>query len=81
MIIIEVILEFLAYIFVEILFQGVILGIFKIIYWTGVLVMKLITFNKQPFADLIEKYKDSAMPYFLGITLWGGFIYLIITLF
>ncbi len=80
MIIIEVILEFLAYIFVEILFRIVILGIFKIIYWTGVLVLKIITFNKQPLAELFETYKDSALPYFIGTIVWSGFIYLTITI-
>lgn len=72
---IEIILEMIAYIFVEIIFQGIILRIFRGIKLSGLLLLKLITLSDRPIKELREKYKDSSKPYFLGFGLTIGIIY------
>ena len=73
----EVLLEMIVYFFVEIIFQGIILGIFRGAKLVGLLTLKLITLNNKSINDLKEKYKDSSKPYFIGFGLIIGIIYLI----
>ena len=77
---IEVIFEMLIYIFVDVIFGGIILGIFKGVHSIGLIVLKLITFSNKSIQELKEKYKDSSKPYFLGFLIAIGTIYLLIKL-
>ena len=74
----EIILEMIVYFFVEIIFQGIILGIFRGIKLIGLLALKVITLSDKPIVELKEKYEDSSKPYFLGFGIIIGIIYLII---
>ncbi len=74
---IEIILEFIGQVFVEFLFQTVIMGFLRLVYLCGIILLKIITFSNQPVGALKKKYKDSASPWFLGFSFIGGMIYLI----
>lgn len=75
---IEIIIEGILHLFVEIIFQGIILGFLKMIKLLGILILKLITLSSLPISELRKKYKDSALPYFLGFGLIIGTSILII---
>ncbi len=75
---IEILLEMIAYFFVEIIFQGIILGIFRGIRLVGLFALKLITFDNESLNDLKERYKGSSKPHFLGFGLIISLIYLIV---
>lgn len=74
----EVILEGIVFFFVEILFQGLIMQLFKAIKLVGLLALKMITLSDEPIKELKEKYKDSNKPYYIGFGIAIGVIYLII---
>lgn len=76
----EIIIEAIVYIFLEILFKGVILGIGRTIKSIGIFGLKLILLSKKPFSELKEEYKQSYTPYFLGFPLTIGFIYLLVAI-
>jgi len=73
----ELIAQFFAYLFGNIIAQGLFGAIFKGVYWIGLISLKLITFSKVSTSELKIKYKDSSKPYFLGFGFVLG-IYLII---
>ena len=74
----EVIFELITKFFIQILFEGVILKIFKSIYWLGVAVLKLITFSPKSIKELKEKHKDSSKPYFIGFGIVSGITYVLV---
>ncbi len=74
--------EFIA----EVIFQGLIEGVFgkllKVFFSLfrklGVLILKVITFNKTPFEELDkEYYKDSSKPYLIVFFLVIGVFFLL----
>ena len=73
----EAILELIVYIFVEIIFEGIILGFFRGVKISGLIALKLITLNDKSINEVEERYKDSSKPYFLGFGITIGIIYLI----
>lgn len=75
------IFELIGKFFIEILFEGVILKMFKSVYWLGVVILKLVTFRSKPIKELKEKYKDSSKPYFIGFGIVLGIIYVLINEF
>lgn len=76
----QIILEAIAHFVVEVVFQGFILGIFKVMRVIGLMVLKVIRLSDQSIKELKEVYKDSSLPYFLGFGLSIGVICLIIKL-
>lgn len=56
----------IMYIFVEIIFQGVVKRIIKLIHLLGFFIIKLITFNSDPMNEVKKEYKDSILPYSIG---------------
>lgn len=68
---IELIIEYIVYLFVEIIFLRIILGFLKLIKLLGIIVLKLFTFSNKSIADLKVKYKDSSKPYFIGFGILG----------
>lgn len=75
---IEAIVELIIYFFVEVIFQGIILGIVKGVKVIGLITLKLITLSKESNEELNDKYKGSSKPYFIGFGILIGSIYLII---
>ena len=71
---IEVIFE----LFVEIVFQGIILGFFRVVKGIGLFVLKLMTSSNKSLPELKEKYKNSSLPYFLGFGVTFRIIYLLV---
>ncbi len=73
----EFILGIIGYIIEDILwmyiFKPIIKFVFKTIYYTGSLILKLVTFNKQPFKEFTEASNDSVKPW-----ISGGFFWLIL---
>lgn len=78
MMIIQAVIEFIVYIIFDILFQGIVMGIFRAIKWIGIYALKCITLTPASLEELKVKYKDSSKPYFLGFGLVIVCIYLII---
>lgn len=76
----EIMLEAIAYFFVEIIFQGIIMRVIRGIKSIGIIILKLLTLSKKSFEELSIKYKDSSKPYFIGCGAAIGIIYLIIHL-
>ena len=74
----QVIFEAIAHFVVEVVFQGFILGIFKVMRVIGLMVLKIIRLSDQSIKGLKEVYKDSSLPYFLRFGLSIGVIYLLI---
>ena len=73
----EIILEFIAYFFIEIVFEKVILGFFRLIKKLGIWVIKIVLFSQTPIEHFQEKYKDYSIPYFIGFSIIGVIFYLI----
>lgn len=72
-------IEFFAQVLVELIFEGIIFGFFKLIRKLGVLVLKVITLNKTSFKKLDkEYYKDSSKPYLIGFGILIGFVFLLL---
>lgn len=69
-IIIEVITEGIAYIFMKVIFKG--------IKMVGLFIMKIFTLNKYSFAEL--KSKNKSLPYLIGIAAIVGIIYLLLSI-
>ena len=66
--IVEAIVEILSLIFIEILGT--------LFLYTGILLIKLVSFSKKPIRDLIKNdYKDSIIPHLIGIGSWIAAIY------
>lgn len=68
--------EFILSLFADILFEGVLLRIWRGMRQTGFLILGLLTGISLEAAH--EEYKDSSKPYFLGIGVWAGVIFLLI---
>ncbi len=74
----EIILEAIAYFFVEIIFQGIIMRVIRGIKSIGIIILKLVTLSKESVEELKVKYKDSSKPYFIGCGATIGIIYLLL---
>ncbi|MFK7948687.1 MAG: hypothetical protein AB8G11_13935 [Saprospiraceae bacterium] len=74
----EIIAEIIGYIFVKVIFQGIILGILRVIRGIGIIIIKIITFNKESFSEISQTYKGSLIPYLVGLSLTIVMIYLLI---
>lgn len=73
----ELIAEMLGYIFVEIIFEGILLRLFRGVKLSGLLALKILTLSNRPLTELEDHYKDSSKPYFLGFGITIGLFYLI----
>lgn len=70
--------EIISYIFVELIYQEIVLRLFKGIKYLGIILLKLLTLSKRPIAELVIVYENSSKPYFLGFGFVSGVIYLIL---
>ena len=73
----EVILEFIIYVFVEVIFYGIIWRIIKIVKLSGIITLKFLTLSNKSIGELRIKYANSSKPWFLGFGIFAGLIYLI----
>jgi len=71
----EAILEFFVNLLGDLIFDNLLLPIFKLAQTIGLIITKLVTFSNLSIKELREKYNDSSKPYFLGFGLIGGIIY------
>lgn len=73
----EFIVELIVEGLIEGLFKGLIKGLFRLIRKLGVLILKIITFNRTSFKKLDQEYyKDSSKPYFVVFFVIIGIVYL-----
>ncbi|MBL7782557.1 MAG: hypothetical protein JNM22_15125 [Saprospiraceae bacterium] len=70
--------EFIIYFFVDILFEGILLRIWRGVRQSGFLILSLLTGISLEAAH--ERFKDSSKPYFLGMGLWAGVAHLLFSL-
>ena len=68
--------EFIVTAIVELIIEGIILNLFKLIRKLGILVLLIITFSQSSFKELDQEYyKDSSKPYFAALLIIAGIIY------
>ena len=73
----EVILEFVIYVFVEIIFYGIIWRIIKMVKLSGIITLKLLTLSNKSIGELKIKYANSSKPWFFEFGIFATTIYLI----
>lgn len=74
----QIAIEFIISLFVNILFEGVLLHIWRGMRQTGFFILGLLTGISLEAAH--ERFKDSSKPYFLGVGLWAAATYLLFSL-
>ena len=74
----EIIIEFIVYIVVQIIFEGIILGFIRMVKKLGLFILKLITFSGKSMKEIEEAYPASSKPYFLGFGIIILVIYFIV---
>jgi len=74
---IELLLEFLGFLFIDTLFGG----IAKAVKWFGLVILKILTFSKLSLTELKEEHKGTAAPYILGAVPLIGLIFFIVIYF
>jgi len=59
-------LEFIGEFLVQLFTEGIITGLMKLIKLIGLIIYKLITFNKKSIPELWKAYEESPEPYSWG---------------
>ena len=68
----EILSTIFGVIFGELIKNSLLGWLFYIPYMTGVIILKVLTWNSRPIKMLKHEYKDSSKPWFLGFGAWIG---------
>ncbi len=75
---IEAIIKTITYFFVEVIFEKLIVNLFRLINLIGLFVMKCVTVSTLSISQLRSHCKDTAIPYFIGLGILLGITLLLI---